>query len=84
MRDRLIVFEPLIGLADRFALGTAQGVSILLGRDHGFEQMNHCGKLVGAELVEQVMGVLYVSGHACSSIEPFRAKRRQRLKNSKA
>jgi hypothetical protein len=84
MRDRLIVFEPLIGFGDGFALGTAQGVSILLGRDHGFEQMNHCGKLVGAELVEQVMGVLYVSGHACSSIEPFRAKRRQRLKNSKA
>jgi hypothetical protein len=46
--------------------------------------MNHGGKLAGAELVEQAIGVLYVSGHACSSIEPFRAKRRQRLKNSKA
>jgi len=71
MRDRLIVFEPLIGFGDGFALGTAQGVSILLGRDHGFEQMNHCGKLVGAELVEQVTGVLYVSA-ICSPSEPFR------------
>jgi len=40
MRDRLIVVEPLIGFGDGFALGTAQGVSIL-SADHGFEQMNH-------------------------------------------
>ena len=74
MRDWLVVLEPFIGLADRFALGTAQGVSILLRRDHGFEQMNHGGKLAGAELVEQAIGVLYVSGHVCSSIEPFRGE----------
>jgi hypothetical protein len=84
MRDRLIVFEPLIGFGDGFALGTAQGVSILLGRDHGFEQMNHCGKLVGAELVEQVTGVLYVSGHFVLQASRSGAERRQRLKNSKA
>jgi len=74
VRNWLVVLEPFIGLADRFALGTAQGVSILLGRDHGFEQMNHGGKLAGAELVEQAIGVLYVSGHVCSSIEPFRGE----------
>jgi len=74
VRNWLVVLEPFIGLADRFALGTAQGVSILLRRDHGFEQMNHGGKLAGAELVEQAIGVLYVSGHVCSSIEPFRGE----------
>jgi hypothetical protein len=36
--------------------------------------MNHGGKLAGAELVEQAIGVLYVSGHVCSSIEPFRGE----------
>ena len=60
MRDRLVVLEPFIGLGDGLALGIAQGVTVLLGRDHGFKQMNHGGKLAGAELVEQLMGMLYV------------------------
>jgi len=41
----------------------ADPVSIFVGRDHGFEQMNHGGELAGAELVEQPMGVLPAGGH---------------------
>src|ERR1700677_1973878 len=63
MRDRLVVLEPLIGLGDGLALRIAQSISILIGSHHGFQQMNHSGELAGAELVEQVMSVLYVSGH---------------------
>jgi hypothetical protein len=63
MRDRLVVLEPFIGLGDGLPLGVAQGVSIFLGRDHGFEQMNDGGELSGAKLVQQLVGVLvlYVS-----------------------
>lgn len=63
MRNRLVMLEPLIGLGDGLPLGIAQGLSIFLGRDHGFEQMNHGSELAGAELVEQMMGMLCVSRH---------------------
>ncbi len=81
MRDRLVVLEPFISLGDGLALGIAQGVSILLGRDHGFEQMNHGGQLAGAELVEQVMGMLCISGHCVPPWSRSCAMRRRRLKN---
>jgi hypothetical protein len=63
MRDRLVVLEPFIGRGDGLALGMAQGVIVFGRRDHGFEEMNHRGKLAGAELVQQLMRVLSVSGH---------------------
>jgi len=54
------VFEPFIGLGDGLALSIAQRVSLFLGRNHGLQQMNHGGELARAELIEQVMGVLYI------------------------
>jgi len=57
------VLEPFIGLGDGLALGIAQRLPIFFGRDHGFEQMNHGGELARSELIEQMMGVLPVSGH---------------------
>src|SRR5450432_2852468 len=76
VRNWLVVLEPFIGFSDGLALGMAQGVAILIGRDHRLEEMNHGGELAGAELVEQVMGVLSVSGHCAPpspspSREPF-------------
>ena len=62
----------------------ADPVSIFVGRDHGFEQMNHGSKLAGTELVEQVMSVLYVSGHFVLQASRSGATHRQRLKNSRA
>ena len=63
MGDRLVVLAPFVGLGDRLGFGGAEGVAILFRRDHGFEQVNHGGELAGPELVQQIMGVLYISGH---------------------
>ena len=63
MGDRLVVLEPLVGLGYGLTLGIAQGAAVLVGRNHGLEEMNHGGELAGAELVQQLMGMLYVSGH---------------------
>jgi hypothetical protein len=65
------MFQPFVGLGDGLAFGIAEGVSILLGRHHAFEQMNHGGKLAGAKLVEQLMGVIDISGHCFLPTEFF-------------
>ena len=34
MRDRLVVLEPFIGFGDGLTLGIAEGVAVLVGRNH--------------------------------------------------
>src|SRR5208337_376042 len=59
--------------------GQAELRQDFLMRNHGFHHMNHGGERAGAELVEQVMGVLYVSGHCVLPWSRSCARRRRRL-----
>jgi hypothetical protein len=68
MRDRLVMPEPFIGLGDSLALGVTQGVSIFLIVDHHLEQPDHGRELVGAQFIEQAMGVLPVGCHCASPV----------------
>jgi hypothetical protein len=66
MRDWRVVLEPLVGFGDGLAFRVVEGVSVVLGRHHGLEEMNHGGKLSGGKLVEQLVGVLVIRGHLYS------------------
>jgi len=66
MRNWFMVLEPFIGFVHGSSFGTAQRISIFVGRDHSFEQMNDSGELAGLELVQQLMGVLFIDGHCVS------------------
>jgi hypothetical protein len=59
MRDGLVVFAPFAGFGDGLGFRGAEAVAIF-GRNHGFEEMNHGGKLAGVQALQQFHGVLLV------------------------
>jgi predicted O-linked N-acetylglucosamine transferase (SPINDLY family) len=46
VRDRLVVPQPFIGLADRLSIGITQRVVIFISV-HGLQKMNHSSKFGG-------------------------------------
>src|SRR4051794_30004093 len=63
MRNRLVMREPFVSCGDGGAFRIAQGVGLLRRRKQRLQNMNYGVELPGSELIEQLMGVLSISGH---------------------
>jgi hypothetical protein len=47
-----VVLEPFVRFGNRFGFGVAQGVAILLRRNHSFQKVDHSSKLRRGQLVK--------------------------------